>query len=159
MIATVSNYACSIHSGSEHDESQTIRFQSAKHGQWPSLGACRVPAMAGIVPRPGVKTCAGMFFALNRAVPAGNAPAPHRRINHKRADNHGDWIRNRVASKGSILSLANSLPAVNRAGVTARGFVWLTVSREIPKAPNLVRKKRAIQATVNPTWVCCLQPT
>lgn len=41
-----------------------------------------------------------------------------------RSDNHGGWIENRAASKASGLLLANSLAAVNRAGDSAKGFVW-----------------------------------
>ena len=64
---------------------------------------------------------------MNRACPIANAA--------NRLDNHGHWIRNRVSSKAEWLFLP-LFRAVNHAGVTARGFVWLTVSREIPKAPN-----------------------
>ena len=68
-----------------------------------------------------------LFSHTNRACPIANAA--------NRLDNHGHWIRNRVASKAEWLFLP-LFRAVNHAGVTARGFVWLTVSREIPKAPN-----------------------
>ena len=77
---------------------------------------------------------AGFFPYASRAAKAHNDCAPHRRIT-KRVDNHGNWIQNRVALKG-LKRLTSLQSAVNRAGVTARGFVWLTVSREIPKAPS-----------------------
>ena len=63
-----------------------------------------------------------------------------------RSDNHGHWIRNRVASKAARLLLSLRC-AVNHADDTARGFGWLPVGREIPKAPNSVRKLRQFKAT------------
>jgi len=64
---------------------------------------------------------------------------------------------------GALKKLAGSfcylLAAVNRAGVTARGFVWLTVSREIPKAPKPVRKMRARSSNSEPTEVGLLFAT
>jgi len=74
----------------------------------------------------------------NRADSTDNASA--------RSDNHGHWIRNRVASKAARLLLSLRC-AVNHADDTARGFGWLPVSREIPKAPNSVRKLRQFKAT------------
>jgi len=64
---------------------------------------------------------------------------------------------------GALKKLAGSfcylLAAVNRAGVTARGVVWLTVSREIPIAPKPVRKVRARSSDSEPAEVGLLFAT
>ena len=87
---------------------------------------------------------------MNRAASGGNAPLT------------GGQSRRLDLITGPLEKMAGSIcylpSAVNRAGVTARGFVWLTVSQEIPKAPNLVRKKRAIQRS-KPESGLLWQPT
>lgn len=43
---------------------------------------------------------------------------------------------NRAANQSRTALFATCPTAVNHAGVSAKGFVWLTVSRRIPKAPS-----------------------
>jgi len=64
------------------------------------------------------------------------------------------WLNN-----GVKLSLLNFRARCDAPRARGNGLGWLPVFPSRPKAPNLVRKMRAIQATVNPQRVCCLQPT
>lgn len=97
----------------------------------------RLQICASLVARQGQAVAQAAFLQsewgaspsiANRADSTANTAA--------RSDKHGAWIKNRRASKASGLLLANSLAAVNHAGVTARGLGWLPLCREIPKAPN-----------------------
>lgn len=74
-----------------------------------------------------------------------------------RRDNHGHWNRNRVATQSRTALFATCPASVNRAGVSAKGFVWLTVSRRIPKAPNL--SHRNDNSSNRGRYGFCLQPT
>jgi len=107
----------------EHEQNQTIRFQSAKFADNSESGRLS-GSLYGWQSSSSLGLLGGeLLFALNRAVPAGNGPAPHRRINHKRADNHAHcdlttgWVKKPCRS----LCVTNTA-AVCHACVKARGL-------------------------------------
>lgn len=113
-----------------------------KHGPPASPGAGFVPSRQ--------QCCAGDFYVPIEPSNPGQLKkkAPHWRIG-KRVDNHAAWA-NPAPLKGRLAPLANTTTAVSHARARARGFRWVQMSRETPKAPNLVPSVRAVQATVHP---------
>lgn len=92
---------------------------------------CHVPANnRAVLPKPviqpGLSNRAGVNLTTNRADSTANTAA--------RSDNHACWMNKPGRLKTSPRSFCvTTATAVSHAGVTARGFAWLAVSRETPK--------------------------
>lgn len=114
-------------------------------------------------PVPGVANLSGFFYCLsNRAIPAGNAPAPQRRI-RKRVENHGplrfdnrEGLKNPAAS-GDVTTAGK---AVTHADDTAIGLeAGSPVSREGRKAPIRLPKERMFWLIAYPArWFAICNP-
>lgn len=130
----------------EYETNQLFRFRTVLSGHVPLLRACEVPVRAGNRSLPRLTAFGGFFFTLNRKAPAGNAPAPHRRIS-KRASKHGRMDNQPTCSKSLPAPHGNSKrrQSVYRAYVMAEASDWSRCADRYKNAKRLVPSCDEIQ--------------